>query len=295
MFIYLIIFTYYIFICFVLFYFIKNKIYYRLRKTGKSIFKIKITGRLLEKINLISHKIGNVLMNRRIFKIKRKNVELLKLMEFEKRVCITPESFLGYKIILFFLFTAAGGFAVSDIIGSFIIAIISGALGYFTPDFLLLKFSSTRRNQIERDLPDIIDLLTVAMLSGQNVYNAIKIVISKYRGCICSELSNFIRDVNMGAGKLQAYRNLIERSNSDEFKNFIFLLIQSEKYGSSINDILKRKSNYIKFKTFQSLEKKVRKTSVLILFPLVFLIMPSFIILVGGPLIYTIGGNLLRF
>ena len=87
----------------------------------------------------------------------------------------------------------------------------------------------------------------------------------------------------------------MERSDSEDFKNFVFLLVQAEKYGSSINEILNQKSRHMKFKTYQDLERKARRITILILFPLVFLILPSFIILVGGPLIFSMGGNFLQF
>ncbi len=295
MFAYLIIFIYYMFICFMLFYFLKNKNFYQRRSAGSSYIAKRILNKLTSKVNSLSSKIGSVLISKKFFKVENKNVDLLKLQEAGSKTYITIESFMGYKVILLFVFFIGGCFTGISNVNNFVPGIISGAVGYFIPDIILLRFSSKRRKEIERDLPDIIDLLAVATLSGQNIYNAIKIVVSKYRGSISSELSNFIKDIDTGTGKFQAYKNLIYRSNSYEFRNFIFLLMQAERYGSSINDILKRKSDYMKFESYQNLEKEIRKKAVLILFPLVFLIMPSFIILVGGPLVYSIGGNLLNF
>jgi len=301
MLIYLIVFIYYLFICVGIFYFLKVKSYCilqnksRIRKFNDYLRRKKVLSEFVEKINLVSYKIGSIFTNKKYFKVNKETIELLKILEFENNVFITPESFRGYKVILLFLLIIAGSFIGNNVLNSILFSVVGGVVGYFIPDLLLKNFNHTRQKEIEKDLPDIIDLLIVATLSGQNIYNAIKIVVLKYKGRICLELSNFIKDVDMGAGKLKAYRNLIDRSNSYEFKNFIFLLIQAERYGSSINEILKRKSDYIKFEAYQSLERKIRRTAVLILFPLVFLILPSFIILVGGPLIYSIGGNFLKF
>ncbi len=296
MLLYLIIFVYYLFICSVAFYFINKNYYhhYRQRNLKSSGFKLIING-LLGRINSISYRIGSNLISRKYSGIKNKNAELIKFLKFGSKINLTPESFAGYKIILLFLFFIAGFFAGNNPAGSIFTAAVAGLSGYFIPDIMLSVCGNNKKMQIERDLPDIIDLLVVATFSGQNIYNAIKIVISKYNGSICLELSHFIEDIDIGTGKLQAYENLIERSNSYEFKNFISLLIQSEKYGASINDILKRKSDYIKFKSYQDLERRVRRTSILILFPLVFLILPSFVLLVGGPLIYSIAGDFFAF
>ncbi len=291
----LIIIAYYLFVCTGVFYFIRNRNYYRRGKIDYYPGRRRFLSGLINKINLLSFKIGSFLVRKRYFGAMKENVELLKLLESEKRVLIKPESFIGYRIILLVLLTITGFFLGNSPVSIIVFGLAGGAAGYFIPDFLLRNFNRKRHNEINRDLPDIIDLLVVATLSGQNIYNAIKIVIAKYKGSICSELSKFIKDVDIGIGKLQAYKNLIDRSSSEEFKNFIFILIQAEKYGSSVNDILKRKSDYIKFEAYQSLERKIRKTAIVILFPLVFLILPSFIILVGGPLIYSIGGNFLNF
>ena len=136
-------------------------------------------------------------------------------------------------------------------------------------------------------------MLYIATLSGQNIYNAIKIVVEKYDGIVCRELSKFLRDVDLGKGKLQAYKNVLDRNNTEDFKNLVFLLMQAERYGSPISEVLKQKSNYIKFEISQNLERKSRKIATAMLFPLVFLILPSFVILVCGPLVYLVGGSFL--
>ena len=295
MLIYLIIFPYYIFLCSVIFHLIKSRSYYRTGRIKNYSEKKKIFAGIINKMNLISFRIGRSLINKHWFEIKKENRELLKLLEFENKISLTPDSFMGYKVILFVLFMTAGSLIGSSPINSGILGITAGAAGYFIPNLLLRNFRNIRKKEIDRDLPYVIDLLVVATLSGQNIYNAIKIVIEKYKGSICTELSNFIKDIDIGIGKIQAYRDLMDRSVSGDFKSFIFLLIQAEKYGSSINEILKQKSIHIKFEAYQDLERKIRRITILTLFPLVFLILPSFIILVGGPLIFSIGGNFLLF
>ncbi|MEA2016632.1 MAG: type II secretion system F family protein [Actinomycetota bacterium] len=295
MFAYLIIFIYYVFISFMFFYFIRNGSYYSRGYNGRNNVLKGILSKLVGRVNIFSCKIGSLLVNRIFFRVLNKKLDLLKLQGSGMIGHFTIESFTGYKIVLLFLFFIGGCFVGSSFTYSFISGFIGGLAGYFIPDMIVLRFNRKRQEEIERDLPDIIDLLSAATLSGQNVYNAIKIVTSKYSGRISSELSNLIRDIDTGTGKFHAYRNLIDRSNSHKFKNFIFLLMQAEKYGSSINDILKRKSGYMKFESQQKLEEEIRRKAILMLFPLVFLIMPSFIILVGGPLIYSAGGGFLNF
>ncbi|TET15623.1 MAG: type II secretion system F family protein [Actinobacteria bacterium] len=295
MLIYLIVFSYYLFLCSGIFYLIKIKGHYQAGKIRNHPRRKKIVSGFVNKMNSISHKIGRLLIGKYWFEVKKENTELLKLLEFENKISLTLESLIGYKVILFGLFMIAGGLVGNNPANSGILSITGGAAGYFIPNLLLRSFRYRRQKEIDKDLPYVIDLLSVATLSGQNIYNAIKIVIEKYKGSICAELSNFIKDVDIGIGKFEAYRNLIDKSSSEDFKSFIFLLIQAERYGSSINEILKQKSKHMKFEAYQDIERKTRRITILTLFPLVFLILPSFIILVGGPLIFSIGGNILQF
>ena len=295
MLIYLIIFPYYIFLCLVIFHLIKSRSHYRTGSNRDYSGKKKFFTAIINKMNSISFRIGRSLISRRWFEIKKENRELLRLLEFENKISLTPDTFVGYKVILFILFLTAGSLFGSSLLSSGILGIIAGITGYFIPNLLLGNFRNKRKSEIEKDLPYVVDLLAVATLSGQNIYNAMKIVVEKYRGKICIELSDFIKDIDIGVGKIQAYKNMMDRSISEDFKSFIFLLIQAEKYGSSINEILKQKSSHIKFEGYQNLERKIRRITVLALFPLVFLILPSFIILVGGPLVFSLGGKFLLF
>lgn len=293
MFTYLTIFSYYLFLCTGIFYFIRSGSKHRYIGI-KNKFNMKNNmSVIIKRINLFSGAIGKFFRSKYRIKNSKEGIVLFKKLESENRILLTPDSFMGYKIILSVLSASAAFFIGNSLISSIVLSIIGGAAGYFTPNILIKRFEYTRQKEIEKDLPYVIDLLSVATLSGQNIYNAIKIVIDKYRGYICRELSDFIKDIDIGIGKPEAYRNLMHRSSSEDFKNFIFLLIQAEKYGSSISEILNQKSRYIKFKNYQELERKARRITILILFPLVFLILPSFIMLVGGPLIFSIGGNVL--
>ena len=98
--------------------------------------------------------------------------------------------------------------------------------------------------------------------------------------------------MDLGIGKTEAYKNVISLNSTEDFKKLLFLLLQAEKYGSAISDVLKQKSKFMKFEISQNYDRKSRKLAISMLFPLVFLILPSFILLVGGPLFFSLGGSL---
>ncbi len=290
---YFILIGYYIYICSIIFYFIKQNYYLINRKIWKNREKSQNKFRgIVNRINLAALKVGKLAAGRQGVK---KNIHYLRALENESGIMINHEIFHGYKIILMVFFMIAGGFLGSDLTSSIIFGIFAAAIGYFVPDLLLKRLRAKRIREIERDLPYIIDLLSIATLSGQNIYNAIKILIEKYNSSVSLELSNFIREIDMGIGKTEAYKNLMAGSDSKDFKNLVFLLFQAEKYGSSINQVLNQKSKYMKFELHQTIERKIKKVALLTMFPLVFLILPAFVLLVGGPLVFSVGGNFLPF
>jgi pilus assembly protein TadC len=248
---------------------------------------------LMISLNSLIGKLGS--LSSRLFKAnyKQKNSYFLELFFEEKNIKLTFNGFLGYKILIMVLFSLAGMVVLSNTVISILLAISGGILGFWIPDIFLRGYNNRRLEKLNDDLPYVIDLLYISTLSGQNIYNSIKIIIEKYKGNIGTELKKFLKDIDFGIGKFEAFKNFISRNDTENFKNLLFILLQAEKYGSSISEILNQKSEQIKFDEAQNFEKKSRKISVFIIFPLVFLILPAFILLVGGPLIFSFGGSFL--
>jgi tight adherence protein C len=159
-------------------------------------------------------------------------------------------------------------------------------------DILIKRISVLKSAEFTKDLPYIIDLLYISAMSGQNIYNCLNILVENHRSSAAAEIGVFLKEINSGMGRFEAYNNFISRNNVENFKNLIFLMLQAEKYGSSINEILRQKSKFVRFEISQKSEIKSRRASVLLLFPLAFLILPAFVLLVGGPLIFTVSAGL---
>jgi tight adherence protein C len=202
---------------------------------------------------------------------------------------------IGYKFLAAFLSALFPVFFMRNILFIALAGAVSAVAGFFIPDFILNYLSKRRTKEFNKDLPYIIDLLHIAALSGQNIYNSIKIVSEKYNGSICTALKKFLKEIDFGVSRMDAFKNTVNLTDPGNFRNFLFLLIQAEKYGSSISDLLSLQSRYIRFEVTQKHETASRRSSIILLFPLVFLILPAFILLVGGPLIYSIAGSFLNF
>lgn len=292
---YFVVFPYYIFLCFGIFILINQSGFgYRMKSTSNGNQDVKKIKKRINfiKINQTAGMIGQKFTGIFNVKYKNKTSAILDIIRSDGNINLDFNAFAGYKLLSALFLLIAGAIIGKGLIFSIILAAISGTSGFFIPDILLRRFNARKAEDFNKELPYIIDLLFIATLSGQNIYNAIKILVEKHKGNVSYELKQFLRDVDSGIGKTEAYKNIISRSSTEDFKKLLFILLQAEKYGSSISDVLKQKSRSIKFEISQNYERKSRRLAISMLFPLVFLILPSFILLVGGPLLYALGGSL---
>lgn len=290
-----IIFIYYVLIICILFillykgYRSPERKYYRGRNTTSNIKKV------ISILNNIMHKIGSICTYDPKKKIGILNIRILRIIEEDEGIVMTPESFIGYKVFLCLSLSIASMLFGDSLINSILLGTGIGTLGYFIPDLLIRRQARRISAIIDIELPYMVDLLRVAVISGQNIYNSFSMLIEKYKAKICFDLRDFIRDIELGSGKETAYNNMIEKNRSKQFTELIAVLLEAEKYGSPLDEILRQKSDQINFENTEKSERKARKVSILTLLPLVFLILPAFILLAGGPLIYIMGKDIFIF
>ncbi len=294
--IYLVTFSYYAFLCFGSFILIKRSGFksYRKLNYGKNLGEkqSKSKTNFTKKMNLAAGATGKKFTRIFSHEYRNKISVILDIMQDDENFNLSFDAFAGYKLLSALSLIVVSSLFGKGLIFSIIAAVASGLGGFFIPDILLWRFNIKRTEDFNKELPYVIDLLFIATLSGQNIYNAIKILVEKHKGNVSSELKKFLKDVDLGIGKTEAYKNVICRNSTEDFKKLLFLLLQAEKYGSAISDVLKQKSKFMKFEISQSYDRKSRKLAISMLFPLVFLILPSFVLLVGGPLLFMVGGSL---
>jgi len=267
----------------------RRRRYIKKRRPGMGIKKV------INILNIFAHKTGSIFTEDPKRKIGILNMRILKILEEDEGIVVTPGSFIGYKILLCILFSIGGALFAGGLMSGMLLGIGSGAAGYFMPDILIRRQARRISAKIDIELPYMIDLLRIAVLSGQNIYNSFKILVEKYRAKICFDLRDYIKDIDWGSGKETAYKNMIEKNKSRQFADLMAVLLEAEKYGSPLDEILEQKSKQKNFENIENAERKARKTTVLTLIPLVFLILPAFVLLVGGPLVYILGNGLFTF
>jgi pilus assembly protein TadC len=271
--------------------FIKKDSQARKIKGGEK--KVNILKKAVKVLNLFADWLGCMLLRPDRKEKLNFNAKVLEVLEQEKDINISHSAFIGFKILIAVLLAAAGAFLGNGILYRIIFALLGLSSGYFIPDLMIYRYSARISREIEKELSYAIDLLRILALSGQNIYNSFKILSQKYNGRISRGLEDFTRYIDMGAGRQYAYQNLMLTSRSKQFREFISVLYEADKYGSPIDDILSRRSIQINHDNWDNAEKGAKKKGLLTLIPLTCFILPAFIMLVGGPLVYSIGSGFL--
>ena len=164
-------------------------------------------------------------------------------------------------------------------------------LGYLLPDLILDNLIKARQKKIKAALPDALDLMVVCVEAGQGLNAAIKRVSDDLMASspiIAREMLLVNLEIMAGLEREQALKNLGERTGVDELISLCNILIQSDRFGTSIAQALRTQSDFMRTSRRKKLEELAAKTPVKLVFPLLLFIFPAIIVVVVGPAIIGI-------
>jgi len=199
--------------------------------------------------------------------------------------------FIGAKIFLALLF--AGVYFVfyglpveNDPRMILLSVIILGIIGFLLPTYWLSNKVKKRRIQIFHDLPDVLDLMTVCVEAGLSMESAM-LRISQDRqfakSPLAQEMKICIQESRAGKPRHEALKDMADRIGESDVKAFSAMLIQTERLGTSLAESLRVHSDSLRIRRRQLAEERAAKTAIKLLFPLVFLLLPSMFVVIGVP------------
>ena len=168
------------------------------------------------------------------------------------------------------------------------VALAIGALlfGYLAPGIVLARLAKRRQHRIRLSLADALDLLVVSVEAGLGLDQAL-LRVGEELEFAYPDLSDELRLVNLelraGKGRVDALRNLGERTGVDDLSSLCTMLIQTDKFGTSVAQSLRVHSDTLRTKRRQRAEEAAAKTGVKMVFPLVFCIFPAIWVVTIGP------------
>lgn len=167
-------------------------------------------------------------------------------------------------------------------------AIMALIVGMILPEYLLKLKAARRQEEIQKSLPDVLDLLTVSVEAGLGFDAALVKVVEKAKGVLAGEFSRVLQEIKMGKPRRDALRDLATRTGVDDLAAFVGAIIQADQLGVSIGNVLRLQSEQMRQKRRQRAEQKAMKAPIKMLIPMIIFIFPTIFIVLLGPAIIEI-------
>ena len=230
-----------------------------------------------------------------------KNSLKTKLANAGFRSETAPQVYRGIKLFTLGLF-ALPGLAYAMMNGGFTTSnmqILGAAVGvgFYAPSIVLWQLRATRQKEIFLTLPDALDLLVVCVESGLGLDAGMRKVTDEMKGhakVITDELSLANLQLQMGRPRREVLHDLGVRTGVDDVRSLAAILIQADRFGSSIATALRVQSDSMRTRRRQLAEEKAAKTAVQLIFPLVLFIFPGIFVVLVGPAAINIQKALLK-
>ncbi|HWH92218.1 MAG TPA: type II secretion system F family protein [Baekduia sp.] len=207
---------------------------------------------------------------------------------------IEPRALTGYRVLATLLLGSLG--VVADpllISGPLLDTVVLGAAGWFLPLTYVRRRARLRLAEIDRGVPDLIDLLVVTIEAGSGFGHAVQQSATRTPGPLGAELRLLLQEQRFGLSPEESLEHLLGRADTPNVRSFVRSVTQGEALGVSIGQIMRNLAHEMRLRRRQSAEERAQKAPVKMLFPLAFCVMPSLLIVVMAPpvlqIIQTLG------
>jgi tight adherence protein C len=202
----------------------------------------------------------------------------------------TPALFLGYRIaastilpgLWLMLLIDTGSFGVMALA----LVCLVGGFAWIMPTFVLERRATSRLQQVDREMPELVDLLVTTVEAGVGFASSLQLVSRRIEGPLGQELRLALQEQSMGMTIEDALQHMLGRVDSGSLRAFVQAVLQGQTLGVSIGKILRDLAVDMRKRRRQAAEVRAQKAPTKLLFPLVILILPALLIVsLGGPLI----------
>src|SRR5262245_31184689 len=169
---------------------------------------------------------------------------------------------------------------------AWVFAGIAAFIGYMLPGFVLGWLINRQKTRIDNGLPDALDLMVVCVEAGCGLDQAIQktsIELEISHPELANELKLITTEIRAGKPRLEAFKNFAQRTKVDDVKSLVAMLVQTDRFGTSVAQALRTHADTSRTKRRQRAEERAAKIGVKLVFPLVFFLFPAFYVVTLGP------------
>lgn len=204
-------------------------------------------------------------------------------------------TFIGIKILLLLVGLGIGlgvfVFASFSMATEIFLLMLPAVVCFFLPNFYVNRQRKKRGEEMRCHLPDVVDLLEICVSGGMGLDAAWQAVTDEMRlvsPVVTDEMALAMLEMNLGAPRTIALRHMAERTGAQELSSLVGMLVQSDRFGTSVSEALRTFANSMREARTHSTEEQAEKTAVKLLFPLVLFIFPAMMIVLGAPAMLTL-------
>jgi len=199
---------------------------------------------------------------------------------------LTPEDFAAVRLVAAAIVGAVGlliGLLLANPVYLVISLVVGVILGYYLPVLWLKQKVDARKTEIQKALPDALDLLVICVDAGLGFDAALARVTDKYKNALSELLAKALREVSLGRPRLEALDEMGRNSGVEDLHNFIQAVIQSEQFGTGIGKILRIQADEMRRKRRQRAQERGAQATLKMMLPMVGCIFPTLWIVLLGP------------
>jgi tight adherence protein C len=188
--------------------------------------------------------------------------------------------------VLFFLMTISGVWVYALSFGA-----VGLLFGWFTPDLLLHSKTRARQKQIQRALPDALDLLVISVEAGLGFDSALHRLVEKKSDALAAEFARVLAEMRVGRSRRDALKDLVLRTQVPDLNAFVGAILQAEQLGVSVTRVLSVQADQMRVVRRQRAEEKAAQLQLKLIFPLAIFIFPALCIVIMGPIWPTLAAT----
>ena len=162
---------------------------------------------------------------------------------------------------------------------------LSGFVGFMLPNYWLLAHIASRKTEILRALPDVLDQMTICVDAGLGLQGAMQTVCEEWDNALSEEFTRVLAEIRLGRTRAEAFEGMGKRTGVTEIMSFVLAITLADKLGVPIAKVLHIQAEQMRISRRQRAEEIARQASIKMLFPLVFLIFPATFAVILGPAI----------
>jgi tight adherence protein C len=201
-----------------------------------------------------------------------------------------PRKFIGYRMLCAVCVPAAwawlavtAGFPLFLAIIGIVMALL---MGWTAPMTIVRNRARRRLEQVDYELPELIDLLVVTVEAGLGFNSSLQVAAERLEGPLGDEMRLALQEQSMGLSTNEALRNMLARAETPAMRSFVRSIVQGESLGVSIGEIMRTLALEMRKRRRAAAEERAQKAPIKILFPLIFLIFPAMFVVLLGPAVF---------